>query len=98
MQSTAGSRGGCSPKHRGPGSVPTLHAGARVSADHTGSAARHGSYDHHLMGRNPLLAVGLGVVLLVISFVVPGGTRDLILRIAGGVAIVAGGGTWLARR
>lgn len=50
------------------------------------------------MGRNPLLAVVLGVVLLVISFVVPGGTRDLILRIAGAVAIVAGAGIWLARR
>lgn len=50
------------------------------------------------MRPNPLYAVGLGVVLLVISFLVGGETRDLSLRVAGVLAIVAGAVMWMARR
>jgi hypothetical protein len=50
------------------------------------------------LGRNPLLAIGLGVVLLVISFLVGGATRDLILRIVGVAAILVGVGTLVFRR
>ena len=50
------------------------------------------------VARNPYAAIALGVVLLVISFVVPGGTRDLILRIAGVLAILAGAVMWAISR
>ena len=48
--------------------------------------------------RNPGLAIGLGILLLAIGFIVPGTTRDLILRVAGVVAILAGGAMWVASR
>jgi hypothetical protein len=50
------------------------------------------------LGRNPLLAIGLGVVLVVISFLVGGATRDLLLRVAGVVAILIGVVTFVFRR
>jgi hypothetical protein len=50
------------------------------------------------VGSNPALSIGLGVLLIAISFVVPGTTRDAILRVVGVVAILAGAGIWLARR
>ncbi|HVH64043.1 MAG TPA: hypothetical protein VNA65_10640 [Candidatus Dormibacteraeota bacterium] len=48
--------------------------------------------------RNPALAIGLGIVLLVIGFVVPGATRELILRVAGVLALLAGAVTWVTSR
>ncbi len=48
--------------------------------------------------RNPALAIVVGLVLLVMSFVLPGATRDLIFRVAGGLAILGGVGMWLAAR
>jgi hypothetical protein len=47
---------------------------------------------------NPVYPIALGVVLLVISFLVGGTTRDLILRVVGVVAILAGAGMWLVQR
>jgi hypothetical protein len=47
---------------------------------------------------NPFLSIGLGIVLLVISFLVGGTTRDLILRVAGVLFILAGGVIWVMRR
>lgn len=55
-------------------------------------------YDRCLLRRNPLLAVGLGIALLALSLVVPGTTRDLILRVAGVLAIVAGAVMWVGSR
>ena len=49
-------------------------------------------------GRNPVLPIALGIVLLAIGFVVPGTTRDLILRVAGVLAILAGAAMWAASR
>ncbi len=43
--------------------------------------------------RNPIIPIALGAVLLVISFVLPGDRRDLVLRIVGGIAILSG--IWL---
>ena len=51
-----------------------------------------------MLGSNPFVAIGVGAVLLVISFLLPGATRDLILRIVGVLAILAGIGMWLTRR
>ena len=48
--------------------------------------------------RNPAIAFVVGVALLLISFVVSGTTRDLILRVAGVLAILAGAAMWLAWR
>ena len=48
--------------------------------------------------RNPVLAIALGIVLLAISFIVPGETRDLILRVAGVLALLAGAAIWVASR
>lgn len=47
---------------------------------------------------NPVLFIALGVVLLGIGFVVPGTTRDAILRVAGVLAILLGAGIWVTRR
>jgi len=47
---------------------------------------------------NPILPIALGVVLLAISFLVRGDTRDLLLRAAGIVAIVAGAVMWSMKR
>ena len=60
--------------------------------------ACHGYDDDVLSRQNPALAIGLGILLLAISFIVPGTTRDLILRVVGVVAILAGGAMWLASR
>lgn len=48
--------------------------------------------------QNPGLAIGLGILLLALSFIVGGATRDLILRVAGIAAILAGGAMWVASR
>ena len=50
------------------------------------------------LGRNPVVAIAVGVVLLAIGFVVPGTTRDTVLRVAGVLAILAGGVMLVARR
>jgi hypothetical protein len=47
---------------------------------------------------NPAVSIAVGVVMVAISFLVPGTTRDLILRVAGVLAILAGAIIWLARR
>ena len=61
----------------------------------TYAANRH---DDSVTRINPALAIALGVLLVAIAFVVPGSTRDLILRIAGGAFIVAGAVVWVVRR
>lgn len=50
------------------------------------------------MSRNPAVSIAVGVVLLAIGFLVPGTTRDVILRVAGVLAILAGAVMWVARR
>lgn len=50
------------------------------------------------MARNPYIAIAVGIVMLVISFLVPGETRDLILRVVGVLAILAGAGMWVMGR
>jgi hypothetical protein len=40
--------------------------------------------------RTPVLALAAGVVLLALGLVLPGATRELILRVGGGLAILAG--------
>jgi hypothetical protein len=47
---------------------------------------------------NPIVSIAVGVLLLAIGFVVPGTTRELILRAAGVLAILAGAVMWVARR
>ena len=47
---------------------------------------------------NPLASIGLGVLLIVLSIVIPGPTRDLILRLVGGLAILAGVVGWFVTR
>ena len=59
--------------------------------------ARHG-YHGDVSRRNPALAIVVGIVLLAIGFVVPGATRDLILRVAGVLALLAGAAMWVASR
>lgn len=51
-----------------------------------------------VLSRNPALSIAVGIVLLAISVAVPGTTRDLILRVAGVLAILAGAGMWVASR
>lgn len=48
-----------------------------------------------MMRRNPVISVALGVVLIAISFLLPGATREVILRVAGVLAILAGALMWL---
>lgn len=48
--------------------------------------------------RNPVLAIGVGVLLLALGFLLPGATRELILRVVGGLAILAGVAMWVAGR
>jgi len=48
--------------------------------------------------RNPTVAFAAGVVLLAIGFLVPGTTREVILRVAGVLAILAGAMMWVAAR
>ncbi|HEV3309124.1 MAG TPA: hypothetical protein VG815_01190 [Chloroflexota bacterium] len=48
--------------------------------------------------RNPALAIALGIVLLALGFLVPGTTRDLILRVAGVLALLAGAAMWVTSR
>ena len=55
-------------------------------------------HDDSVTRINPALAIALGVLLVAIAFVVPGSTRDLILRIAGGAFIVAGAVVWVVAR
>jgi len=50
------------------------------------------------LGRNPIVAIAVGIVLLAIGFVVPGTTRDTVLRVAGVLALLAGGVMLVARR
>lgn len=50
------------------------------------------------MRRNPAIAFAAGIVMLAIGFVVPGSTRELILRVAGGLAILAGAVMLVAQR
>ena len=47
---------------------------------------------------NPVLAIGLGILMLALSFLVGGATRDLILRVAGVLAILAGAIIFIAQR
>lgn len=48
--------------------------------------------------RNPALPIALGILLLALGFIVPGPTRELILRVAGVLALLAGGAMWVASR
>ena len=50
------------------------------------------------MRLNPVISIAIGVVLLVLGFVVPGATRDLIFRVLGVLAILTGVVAWLTRR
>jgi uncharacterized membrane protein HdeD (DUF308 family) len=50
------------------------------------------------MSRNPAVAIVVGVVMLALGFLVPGTTRDVILRLAGVLAILTGTIMWVARR
>jgi hypothetical protein len=50
------------------------------------------------MSRNPAVAFAVGVVMLAIGFLVPGTTREVIFRVAGVLAILAGAIMWAARR
>ncbi|HET9781619.1 MAG TPA: hypothetical protein VFR33_07545 [Candidatus Dormibacteraeota bacterium] len=45
-----------------------------------------------------MISIAIGVVLLVLGFVIPGSTRDLIFRVLGVLAILAGVATWVMRR
>jgi hypothetical protein len=47
---------------------------------------------------NPLVSLAVAVVLLALSFLVPGATRDLILRVAGVLALLAGAAMWVHGR
>jgi len=47
---------------------------------------------------NPAASIALGLVLLAIGFLLPGTTRDLILRVVGVLAILAGAVMWVAQR
>jgi len=49
-----------------------------------------------MLRRNPAVAFAVGVALLAIGFLVPGTTREVILRVAGILAILAGGVMWAA--
>jgi hypothetical protein len=51
-----------------------------------------------MLQRNPALAFAVGVVLLAIGFLVPGTTREVILRVAGVLAILAGATMWVMAR
>ena len=55
-------------------------------------------YTHNNLRLNPAVSIAVGVVMLVIGFVVPGTTRDVILRVAGVLAILAGAVMLVARR
>jgi hypothetical protein len=55
-------------------------------------------YHDDVSRRNPALSIAVGIVLLAIGFVVPGTTRDLILRVAGVLALLAGAAMWVASR
>lgn len=59
--------------------------------------ACHGYHDD-VAGRNPALSIAVGIVLLAIGFIVPGTTREVILRVAGVLAIVAGAAMWVTSR
>jgi len=47
---------------------------------------------------NPALSIAVGVVMLAIGFTVPGTTREVILRTAGALAILAGVAMWVTQR
>jgi len=47
---------------------------------------------------NPALSIAVGVVMLAIGFTVPGTTREVILRAAGALAILAGVAMWVTQR
>jgi len=55
-------------------------------------------YTHDRLRSNPAVSIAVGVVMLVIGFLVPGTTREVILRVAGVLAILAGAIMWVARR
>ena len=55
-------------------------------------------YTDSMLRRNPAVAFAVGVVLLAIGFLVPGTTRELILRVAGVLAILAGAAMWAVAR
>lgn len=55
-------------------------------------------YHDDVAGRNPALSIAVGIVLLAIGFIVPGTTRDVILRVAGVLALVAGAAMWVTSR
>jgi hypothetical protein len=50
------------------------------------------------MLRSPAVSIAVGVVMLAIGFVVPGTTREVILRVAGVLAILAGAVMWVTGR
>ena len=68
-----------------------------AAADEARAVATNGYHDK-VSRRSPALAVGLGIVLLALGFIVPGTSRDLILRVVGGLALLAGGAMWVASR
>lgn len=47
---------------------------------------------------NPGVSIAVGLVMIALSFLVPGATRDLIFRVLGVMAIVAGSVMWVTRR
>jgi hypothetical protein len=51
-----------------------------------------------MIQRKAALSIGLGIVLLAIGFLVPGTTRDVILRVAGVLAVLAGAVIWVTGR
>jgi len=62
----------------------------------SGPEVRRG-YTGKMPRRNPVLAIAVGVVLLALGLFLPGATRDLVLRVVGGLAILAGAIMWFAR-
>ena len=55
-------------------------------------------YHDSVSRRNPAAAIALGIVLLAAGFLIPGATRELIFRVAGVLAVLAGAAMWVASR
>jgi hypothetical protein len=70
--------------------------GLRFTSSNGAEAWR--GYDDEVSRRNPALTIALGIVLLALGFIMPGTIRDLILRVAGVLALLAGAGMWVALR
>jgi uncharacterized protein YjeT (DUF2065 family) len=59
---------------------------------------RFTGYTDNMLRRNPAVAFAVGIVLLALGFLTPGTTREVILRAAGVLAILAGAVMWVMAR